>query len=853
MRSSGRSACPSTTGAGSRPARDRALQPQVVGEGRPPGRRGSGTIPPRTGHLVDQPIELDGPGLVAVGPRVADAAYSQSGTVRRPVRAGPAGDLQQAQALALTEPGPTRPVGREQRSLRPAEHVLGVGGIEGAQAEAESGVGPDVVVDGAGRALGGQHEVDPEAAPPSGDVDQRAEEVRELGGQRGELVHHDHQPRRAVDEVPEVAHPRVAQARLPFPDLGPQADEQPLAQPGVEIGDDPRDVGQPGAGIEGAAALVVHEDEGHGRRRVAVGQGRDPGPQELALARTRRAGHERVGAVDDQVHRDDAVGADAQRRGEASPPVLAGHRSFGQERRQPEPIGQGGARRVGIGPPGRRPPVVLGELDRGEEGADRSSVAVACGPQAGAVGAPRQDGRAAVGQLRPVIGHFDAGTGAVVADAQGGSRPLAVGEPSGESPGRLGRNAQGPGCGPGAGRDLDDQGPGHGVGPRARPGHPDPAVAVEAHDRRGPHRVVGPAHGDLSDRGIAFPDGPQPDAGAGLGEGLDGGREAGPLAGGDAVLVRRQLLPVAVDVLGPLGVVASQGAAVTTPGVEVGAHRQDRGRRGDQAGGRVDGQGQDHAHGDRQEQRGGARRARGRGRGRPLRWRRRWIRDRGARGRRPMDRPSGWGHQGGTGRDVELEVHGADRQHGARPEGGGGAHGLAVQGRGRPDGDRADRPPTRGRLDEGVSGSNRGVIDAEPAGDALPDEDTARERHRARGEGPGRHVEVMEGGRGRRAHGHRRSVGQPAGGQWCPLGAGRPVHEQHPVGSVGPGLDQVLGGDVGTGGEPDLEVRPPAAVGHTDDDRRRREVGVGSGARPTGRGRAGSRQGPSIQIRPPCR
>ena len=49
-----------------------------------------------------------------------------------------------------------------------------------------------------------------------------------------------------------------------------------------------------------------------------------------------------------------------------------------------------------------------------------------------------------------------------------------------------------------------------------------------------------------------------------------------------------------------------------------------------------------------------------------------------------MDRTSGWGHQGGTGRDVELEVHGADRQHGARPEGGGGAHGLAVQGRGRP-------------------------------------------------------------------------------------------------------------------------------------------------------------------------
>ena len=64
-------------------------------------------------------------------------------------------------------------------------------GVLQAQGEAQVGVGPDVVVDDAGRALRGQHEVDAEAAAALGDADERGQEAGQLGGQRGELVDHD--------------------------------------------------------------------------------------------------------------------------------------------------------------------------------------------------------------------------------------------------------------------------------------------------------------------------------------------------------------------------------------------------------------------------------------------------------------------------------------------------------------------------------------------------------------------------------------------------------------------------------------------------------------------------------------
>jgi hypothetical protein len=62
------------------------------------------------------------------------------------------------------------------------------------QRDPQVGVRLDVGVDAPGGPLGGEHQVDPQAAAPLGDADQRAEEVGQLGGERRELVDDDDQP-----------------------------------------------------------------------------------------------------------------------------------------------------------------------------------------------------------------------------------------------------------------------------------------------------------------------------------------------------------------------------------------------------------------------------------------------------------------------------------------------------------------------------------------------------------------------------------------------------------------------------------------------------------------------------------
>ena len=64
------------------------------------------------------------------------------------------------------------------------------------QSDAQVGVGPDVRRDDTGRALGREHQVHAERATALGDVDHAVDEVRHLGGERGELVDADEQARR---------------------------------------------------------------------------------------------------------------------------------------------------------------------------------------------------------------------------------------------------------------------------------------------------------------------------------------------------------------------------------------------------------------------------------------------------------------------------------------------------------------------------------------------------------------------------------------------------------------------------------------------------------------------------------
>ena len=133
----------------------------------------------------------------------------------------------------------------------------------------------------------------PEAPAALGDAHQRAYELGQLGGKGGELVDHDEQAgqRRGAGgregEVGgQVRGARGPQRPLPVAQLGLEAAQRPLAEVLVEVGHQPDGVRQPGALVEGGAALVVDEHEGEVVRVGGGGQRRRPG---CAAARSCRS------------------------------------------------------------------------------------------------------------------------------------------------------------------------------------------------------------------------------------------------------------------------------------------------------------------------------------------------------------------------------------------------------------------------------------------------------------------------------------------------------------------------------------------------------------------------------------
>ena len=267
-----------------------------------------------------------------------------------------------ARAEADTRPAGTVP--RQAGGVGNVDDVGRVGHVLHPQRDAEVGVGAEVIGHGAGRPLGGEHEVDAEAAAPLGDADEGVDEVGELGLERGELVDHDDEPRQRLGgggQLPvagEVGRPDGAQQPFPMAELCFEAPERPLGEVGVEVGDEPDGVRQPGAGVEGAAALEVDEDE---REVVGVGAGGEAGDEraeQLALAGAGRAGDEPVRPVGDEVELEHAVGRDAQRRrrarvgagGGPAPSQLLGIGVVESEQRQePDRVGQPGAAAVELG------------------------------------------------------------------------------------------------------------------------------------------------------------------------------------------------------------------------------------------------------------------------------------------------------------------------------------------------------------------------------------------------------------------------------------------------------------------------------------------------------------------------
>ena len=184
---------------------------------------------------------------------------------------------------AAAHQGPAREVPGQADRGGGAHHVGALGRVLHPQRDAQAGVGPDVVAHRAARPLGGEHEVHPQAPAPLGDRHQRVDEAGHLLLQGGELVHDHGQPgqrptgRAGGEVVVERAAPGGPQGALAVAQLGLQAAERPFGQSRVEVGHEPDRVREPGAGVEGGAALVVHEHEGQDRRVDRRRPGRPPG------------------------------------------------------------------------------------------------------------------------------------------------------------------------------------------------------------------------------------------------------------------------------------------------------------------------------------------------------------------------------------------------------------------------------------------------------------------------------------------------------------------------------------------------------------------------------------------------
>ena len=154
--------------------------------------------------------------------------------------------------------------------------------------------------------------MDAEAATALGDRHERAQEVRELLGQRRELVDHHHEARQRFGDGAAVGGQVVSsggsQKSFAATHLGVEAHQHPLGETVVEVGDDTDRVREPGAGVEGRATLVVDQDHRDVVRTRTCGERHDHRAQQFALARTGGAGDQAVRAIACEIDVDNAIG-----------------------------------------------------------------------------------------------------------------------------------------------------------------------------------------------------------------------------------------------------------------------------------------------------------------------------------------------------------------------------------------------------------------------------------------------------------------------------------------------------------------------------------------------------------------
>ena len=231
-----------------------------------------------------------GAGCAAAGAELIERRHRD----RRPTLAHALGGRRDLRHHALpraeAQHGATRPMAGQRGRVGDADDVDGLGRVLDPEGDAEVRVGPDVVADGPGRALGGQHEVHAEAPAPLRHADERGHELGQVLREGGQLVDDDDEardrhrpgPRPVGGEVGRAGRP---QELLTAPELGVEAAQGSLGQALVEVRDDAGDVREARTGVERGAALVVDEHEGEVVGRRADREPGDERPQQLALAR----------------------------------------------------------------------------------------------------------------------------------------------------------------------------------------------------------------------------------------------------------------------------------------------------------------------------------------------------------------------------------------------------------------------------------------------------------------------------------------------------------------------------------------------------------------------------------------
>ncbi len=143
-----------------------------------------------------------------------------------------------------------------------------------------------------------------ERAAARGDVTEQLVKPRVGGHERGVLVDDDHEARQDAGVIADLPRPGLGEHPLAVPDLGAQALDGAERLGVIEVGQHPRHVRQTGECVEGAAALEVDEQERDLPRAAAAAHPRDPGGQQLALARPGDPDDDGMRAVGDEIDED---------------------------------------------------------------------------------------------------------------------------------------------------------------------------------------------------------------------------------------------------------------------------------------------------------------------------------------------------------------------------------------------------------------------------------------------------------------------------------------------------------------------------------------------------------------------